>query len=60
MSPRFLCVTPAVQGLPLSCFVSELDLVCVECLPMIKPMVVVFNLLEVDFTLSGGCMIGEH
>ena len=27
---------------------------------MMKPMVVVFNLLEVDFTLGDSCMIGGH
>ena len=30
---------------------------CVECLLMIKPMVVGFRLLEVDATLRLGCRI---
>ena len=51
MSLRFSCVNPVVCELPLSCFASEVDLVGVECLYMIKA------LLEVDVTLGGGCRI---
>lgn len=57
MSLRFSCVNPGVCELPLSCFASEVDLVGVECLYMIKAMVFVFVLLEVDVTLGGSCRI---
>lgn len=57
MSLRFSCVNPGVCELPLSCFASEVDLVGAECLFMIKTMVFVFVLLEVDVTLGGGCRI---
>ena len=43
MSRRFSCVTPGVRELPISLFASEVVfLVCVECLYLIKPMVVGF------------------
>ena len=42
-SPRFLCVSPRVQKLPLSCC----NLVRVECLLMIKPLMAVSVLLEI-------------
>ena len=43
MTSRLPCVTPEVRELALSLFSSEVAcLVCVECLKMIKLMVVVF------------------
>ena len=35
------------------------NLVRVECLQMIKKIVVAFILLEVDVTLGGGCGVGD-
>ena len=44
MSPSFSCVTPGVQGLPVSLFISEMIyLVHMGCLYLIKPMVVGFR-----------------
>ena len=60
MSPKFPCVTLGVRELPFSCFASKVDLVCVECLQMIKPKVFVFVPLEVDYSLGDGCVICEH
>ena len=55
MSSRFPCLTPGDWELLHSLFASELVyLVYVECLEMIKPMVVVFVLLEFDATLVIG------
>ena len=43
MSRRFSCVTPGVWELPISLFASEVAyLVRVDCLYLIKPMVVGF------------------
>ena len=39
---------------------SFCDLVNVECLLIIRPVVIDFTLLEVDVTLGGGSGIGEH
>ena len=46
-----------MRELPLSFFATKVDLVRMECLEMIKPMVVVFVLLEVDVTLGDDCGI---
>ena len=43
MSQRFSCITPGVRELPISLFASEVAyLVLVDCLYLIKPMVVGF------------------
>ena len=43
MSQRFSCVTPGVQEISISLFASEVVyLVCVDCLYLIKPMMVGF------------------
>ena len=62
VSARFPCVSSGVRELPLSYWgeVRSCNLVRVECLQMIKPIVVIFILLEVDVTLGDGCVIWEH
>ena len=47
-SPRVVWTAPYL-------FRVRVDLVGVECLYMIKAMVLVFVLLEFDVTLGGGC-----
>ena len=42
MSPRFSCITPEVRELPISRSASWCNLVCVECLLMINPIVLFF------------------
>ena len=60
MSPIFFCVTPA-RGMEVSpiVFLQErwCNLVRIDCLQMIKPLVVGFVLSEVDVTLGDGCVI---